>query len=98
LEELAILFSSNDLGRLAMTDDLHKLRNFENLGNFHHMGGTRMGTKIEDSVVDQNLKVHGIDNLFISGSSIFRTSTYKNPTFSIIQFSLRLADHIKTII
>ena len=98
LEELAILFSSNDLGRLAMTENLHKLKNFENLGNFHHMGGTRMGTKIDDSVVDQNLKVHEIDNLFISGSSIFRTSTYKNPTFSIIQFSLRLADHIKTLI
>ena len=62
------------------------------------MGGTRIGTNPDDSVVDNDLKVHDINNLFVSGSSIFKHSGYKNPTFSIVQFSLRLANKIKSII
>lgn len=98
LKKLGKLFQLNDLGRLAMLDELDELKQFKNLGNHHHMGGTRMGIDLNDSVVDTDLKVHEIDNLYISGSSIFRTSTYKNPTFQIVQFSLRLADKIKSIL
>ena len=47
-----------------------------------------------DSVINKDLKVHNIDNLYISGSSNFVTSGYTNPTFTIIQFALRLADKI----
>ena len=32
-----------------------------------------MGYNSKDSVVDKNLKVHGVENLFISGSSVFVT-------------------------
>ena len=98
LKRLGKLFQLNDLGRLAMLDELDELKQFKNLGNHHHMGGTRMGIDLNDSVVDTDLKVHEIDNLYISGSSIFRTSTYKNPTFQIVQFSLRLADKIKSML
>ena len=38
------------------------------------MGGTRMGTNYNNSVVDKNLKVHSTKNLFITGSSVFATS------------------------
>ena len=58
------------------------------------MGGTRMGENKHDSVVDKNLKVHGVKNLFITGSSVFRTSGHCHPTFTIVQLSLRLADSI----
>jgi len=47
-----------------------------------------------DSVVDKNLKVHGTENLFITGSSVFRSSGHCHPTFTIVQLSLRLADNI----
>jgi choline dehydrogenase-like flavoprotein len=40
--------------------------------------------------------VHGTSNLFIAGSSVFPTSGYANPTFTIISLALRLADHIRT--
>ena len=58
------------------------------------MGGTRIGINEEDSVVDENLKIHGLNNLFVTGSSVFRTSGHSHPTFTIVQLSLRLADHI----
>jgi hypothetical protein len=95
VEKLAIFFRKNDLGRVALVDELHQLKEFENLGNYHHLGGTRIGNNSKNSVVDNNLKVHGIDNLYISGSSTFNKGTYKNPTFSIIQLSLKLADDLK---
>ena len=95
VEKLAIFFRKNDLGRVALADELHQLKEFENLGNYHHLGGTRIGDNSKNSVVDNNLKVHGIDNLYISGSSTFNRGTYKNPTFSIVQLSLKLADDLK---
>ena len=65
------------------------------IGGNHHMGGTRMGDDILTSVVDYNCKLLGNDNLYIGGSSIFRTGGHNNPTLPIIQLSLRLADHLK---
>ncbi len=53
-----------------------------------------MSHKPEFGVVDENLKVHGIDNLYIAGSSIFSTGGACNPTMPIIQFCLRLSDHL----
>ena len=58
------------------------------------MGGTRIGYTEKDGVVDKNLKFFNINNLYISGSSVFRTSSFVNPTLTITQLSLRLADKI----
>ena len=64
------------------------------LAGNHHMGGTRMSARAENGVVDQNLRVWGQDNLFVAGSSVFPAGGYANPTLSIVQLSLRLADHL----
>ena len=63
--------------------------------NGHHLGTTRMGDTAKDSVVDKNLKSHDIDNLYVAGSSVWRSAGISNPTHSIIMFSIRLAEHIK---
>ena len=97
LEKLANFFKKENLGRIAMSDDLYNLKEFENLGNYHHMGGTRIGDSTKDSVVDKDFKVHGVNNLYVSGSSNYRYGTYKNPTFTIIQYSIKLADNLKKI-
>jgi choline dehydrogenase-like flavoprotein len=98
MEEFANLCRKEDLGRIALKKNIYNLDGFENLGAYHHMGGTRMGINEFDSVVDGNLKVHNINNLYVSGSSTFVTGGYTNPTFAIIQFSLRLADEIKKVL
>lgn len=64
-------------------------------GGFHHMGTTRMGTDPKTSVVNENCQVHGVENLFVAGSSVFATSGWANPTLTILALSLRLADYIK---
>ena len=47
-----------------------------------------------DSVVIKDLKVHGVNNLYVNGSSNFVTGGYTNPTFTIIQLAIRLAEEI----
>ncbi len=63
--------------------------------NSHNIGTTRMSETPESGVVDVNCKVHGLDNLYIAGSSVFPTSGHANPTLMIIALALRLADHLK---
>ncbi|WP_347987148.1 GMC oxidoreductase [Methylomonas sp. AM2-LC] len=63
----------------------------------HHLGTTRMGISEQNSVVNKNCCVHGVDNLFISSSSVFTTSSHANPTLTIVALSLRLADFLNKI-
>ena len=84
----------NDLGRLAAEDFLYSNKNYTHQNGYHHMGGTRMGASIKNSVVDKNFKVHDTKNLFVSGSSVFVSSGHAYPTLTITQLSLKLADHL----
>jgi choline dehydrogenase-like flavoprotein len=61
----------------------------------HHMGTTRMSESPAFGVVDPNGRVHGVDNLFVAGSSTFPTGGYANPTLTVIALALRLVDHLR---
>jgi choline dehydrogenase-like flavoprotein len=61
----------------------------------HFMGTTRMHDDPRKGVVDAHCRVHGVDNLYIAGSSVFTTGGFANPTLTIVALSLRLADRIK---
>ncbi len=61
---------------------------------FHHMCTTRMGTDPEESVVDPRLRSHDVGNLYVSGSSTFRTPGSMNPTLTIAALALKCADHV----
>lgn len=66
-----------------------------NLDASHHIGGTIIGINPEKSVVDIDLKVHSLHNLYICSSSVFPTSGCANPTYTICALSIRLADKLK---
>jgi choline dehydrogenase-like flavoprotein len=57
----------------------------------HQMGTTRMSSDPKFGVVDENCRVHGVDNLYLGGSSVFPTGGGTNPTLTIVLLSLRLA-------
>jgi choline dehydrogenase-like flavoprotein len=61
----------------------------------HHMGTTRMGKDPATSVVDTDGRIHGVDNVFMAGASVFPTSGCANPTFTIVALSIRLAEHLR---
>jgi choline dehydrogenase-like flavoprotein len=61
----------------------------------HPMGTTRMADDPHEGVVDRDGRVHGVDGLYVAGSSVFPTSGHVNPTLTIVALAIRLADHLK---
>jgi choline dehydrogenase-like flavoprotein len=62
---------------------------------YHHIGTTRMADDPREGVVDRNCAVHGMDNLYVAGSSVFPTAGHANPTLTILALALRLADSLR---
>jgi choline dehydrogenase-like flavoprotein len=67
-------------------------------GGYHHMGTTRMNVDPKKGVCDADGRVHGIENLFMAGSSLFPTGGISNPTFTIAALAVRLADRLKLLV
>jgi choline dehydrogenase-like flavoprotein len=53
-----------------------------------------MAAQETDGVVDSNNRVFGVDNLFVSGASVFPTAGTANPTLTVVAMTLRLSDHL----
>lgn len=96
----------NVLARFATmieTENLGKVRYYHHVmdvsktlllrPNWHPMGSLRMGEP-GSSVVDQNLKVHGEDNIFILSSAVFPTGSNQNPVFTTLALGSRLVDYL----
>jgi choline dehydrogenase-like flavoprotein len=63
----------------------------------HHYGTTRMADDPKAGVVDRDCRVHGLANLYVGGSSVFTTPGMGTPTILILALTLRLADHLETM-
>ena len=61
----------------------------------HHAGTTRMHEDARFGVVDPDSRVHGIDNLYVAGGSVFPTAGFANPTLTIVALALRLGEHLR---
>ena len=61
----------------------------------HHCGGLRMSQSPGDGVTNPDLRVHGVDNLFIAGAAVFPSSSFANPTFTAMALAMRLAEHLQ---
>jgi choline dehydrogenase-like flavoprotein len=87
------------LGQLEyLSDDPHALALSRAGGGFHQLGTTRMAARAEDGVVDQDLAVYGVRNLFVASSSAFVTAGQANPTFMLVVFAMRLAGHLGSVL
>ncbi len=64
------------------------------IGGYHHMGTTRMSAAPQTGVVDSDCRVHGRENLYIAGSSVFTTGGCANPTLTILALTHRLGTHL----
>jgi choline dehydrogenase-like flavoprotein len=60
----------------------------------HLVGGCRMGTDPERSVVDADHRAWGIPNLFIADGSVMPTQGSANPALTIMALSSRLAERL----
>jgi choline dehydrogenase-like flavoprotein len=63
---------------------------------YHPVGTCRMGTK-DSAVVDSNLQVYGMDNVYVASTGVFPSAGTANPTFSLLCLAEGLANHIGKI-
>ena len=59
------------------------------VGASHHMGGM-----IFPKIIDKNLKINGLKNVYCCSSAIFPTSGSVNPTLIICALGKRLSEHL----
>jgi choline dehydrogenase-like flavoprotein len=89
---------ANGIGHLEYTYAPNQLReqvDAQASDGYHQAGSTRMGIDPAQSVVDADLKVHGLENLFVASSSVFASSGQANSTLLAVAFALRLAHHLQ---
>jgi choline dehydrogenase-like flavoprotein len=101
MKALALEFGRLNLGRVhfeewILNDNLDWTQYLEDYN--HHMGTTRMADDPKKGVVNKDCRVHGIDNLYIAGSSVFPTSGHINPTLTLLALALKLADRLKMMV
>ena len=104
--ERAMAALSSELGRLGVArvrhPTLRKGSGSVNPGvpvpDSHYMGSTRMHRDPERGVVDENARVHGLQNLFVAGSSVFPSGGWANPTWTLVALAARLGAHIRTLL
>ncbi len=88
---------ANGIGRLEYWYPAGELpeRVYEQAADgFHQVGTTRMGDDPAESVVDSDLKVHRVENLFVASSSVFPTTGQANSTLLAVAFAVRLAEKL----
>ena len=62
---------------------------------WHLLGTARMGIDPATSVVNQHGKTHDVDNLYIIDGSVFVTAGAVNPTYTIHEIALYIAEQMK---
>ena len=60
----------------------------------HAMGGACMGLNPQTSVVDGELRVHGVGNLWVASAAVFPTGSPQLPTLPLMALTLRLAEQL----
>jgi choline dehydrogenase-like flavoprotein len=61
----------------------------------HPSGTTRMASDPKRGVVDEHCQVHGVERLYVAGTSVFPANGHVNPTLTLVALAIRLADRIK---
>jgi pyranose oxidase len=60
----------------------------------HVTGTVRMGKDAKDSVVDENSRVWGIENLYLGGNGLISRGSASNPTLTSVAMALKATEHI----
>jgi choline dehydrogenase-like flavoprotein len=88
---------ANGIGRLEYwypAEELPEKIDAQAADGFHQTGTTRMGRNPTTSVVGPDLRVHGLDNLYVASSSVFPTTGQANSTLLAVALSVRLAERL----
>jgi hypothetical protein len=62
---------------------------------YHTAGSLRMGSKKSNSVVNSDLKIWGINNLYVCSTAVFPTTSCSNTGLTLLALATRLESNIK---
>ena len=62
--------------------------------SIHEMGGARMGTSPDTSVVDPTQRVWGVSNLYVGDAACFPRAGWQPPTLTVMALGRRAATHV----
>lgn len=93
---IAKAFAGSGAATITLTDEqaTHWAANPVPVGG-HHIGTARMATDATMGVCDSNAELFGTRGVFIAGAAAFATSSFANPTLTILALTLRLAEHLR---
>jgi choline dehydrogenase-like flavoprotein len=97
VDRLAREIGRRGLGRIRLPKENFADYGYQLTGGFHHMGTVRMHADPASGVLDENLRAHDVENLYVASSAAFTTSGVSNPTLTIVALTLRLADHLAKV-
>ncbi|HZY62677.1 MAG TPA: GMC family oxidoreductase [Edaphobacter sp.] len=60
----------------------------------HHMGGMRMSSSPTNGIVNPDLRLYGVNNVYVCSSAVFPTSGFSNPTHTVLALAMRLGEHL----
>ena len=75
--------NGHDGGKILATSDI-----------YHPCGTTRMGADRCSAVVDANLRVWALSNLWVASTSVLPSGASANPTLMLMLLTMRLARHL----
>jgi choline dehydrogenase-like flavoprotein len=96
LQRIAKTFAKSDTVRLDLDGvDASSLASMIVPIGGHHVGTARMAEDPRHGVCDANGEVFSVPGLFVAGAAVFPTSSFANPTLTLVALTLRLAEHLK---
>ena len=95
--------NKNKIGNFYLDKEIKNIsklnpKNISLLGIGHHMSTTKISNFKNEGVVNSNLQVNKIKNLFICSSSVFPNVSSENPTYMISFLAIRLANYLNKIL
>lgn len=80
----------------GVNEDWEKFARSSYTSYYHGVGTCKMGPAADSmAVVDQNLRVHGFDNLWVGDASIMPTVVHANTNLTVMMIAERAAEFIK---
>jgi choline dehydrogenase-like flavoprotein len=64
------------------------------IGSAHPQGGNKMGSNVDECVVDSDCKVYGFKNLYVCDASVFPTALGVNPQLTVMALATITANKI----
>ena len=81
----------SDIWKAAGAQDILTIQRYA-----HLVGGCRMGTSPDNSVVDADHRTWSVRNLFVCDGSVMPTQGSANPALTIMALASRLADRLRS--